>query len=291
MTPLFIDKPDLELTLQNKTIKIDGKTIPLRLIDVIVIAAPISLCSKTMAKITDENINIILLNPHSYKATLISNTQSKNAQLKLAQYQSLENRVQIAKQIIEAKILNHNAHLKSRDIDQSIEPTISSLHEAKSIESILGIEGTYSRTYFQHYFTLIPRKFHHGKRSKRPPLDPTNTLLSYLYSMAYNLINSKLLIQGYEPGIGYLHTPFRDHNALASDILELFRHNINETVLNLFQNGVVGINDFYKKEGVYLNYEGRKKLYVPIKNLWNQMEPDISKSLAWLRSELCQNPL
>jgi CRISPR-associated protein Cas1 len=291
MTPLFIDKPDLELTLQNKTIKIDGKTIPLRLIDVIVIAAPISLSSKTMAKITDENINIILLNPHNYKATLISSAQSKNAQLKLSQYQSLEKRVQIAKQIIETKILNHNAHLKFCDIDQPINSTLSSLREASSVESILGIEGTYSRTYFQHYFSLVPRKFHLGKRSKRPPLDPTNALLSYLYSMAYSLISSKLLIQGYEPGIGYLHTPFRDHSALASDMLELFRHHINDTVLSLFQNGVVGIDDFYKKEGVYLNYEGRKKLYVPIKTLWTQMEPDINKSLAWLRNQLCQNPL
>jgi CRISPR-associated protein Cas1 len=96
-------------------------------------------------------------------------------------------------------------------------------------------------------------------------------------------------MQGFELAIGYLHTPFRNHNALSSDMLEFFRHEINEAVLKFFTNGLVTTNDFYKKDGVYLNYEGRKKLYWPIKTLWTQLEPEIDKSLTWLRNQLCQN--
>jgi len=288
MTPLFIDKPGINIQLQNQTLKLDGKTIPLRLIDVVVIAVQAELDSKLLLKLTKEGIIVLLLNPTNYECTLVHTGEVKNADLKLAQYAALNDRLKIAKAIIEAKILNHANHLKSHEVDLDVAPHLDSLKSAQSVESLLGIEGTYSRSYFQHYFPLIPRKFHHGKRSKRPPLDPVNALLSYLYSMMYHLIHAKLLTQGYEPGIGYLHTPFRGHSALASDMSELFRHHINEFVLKAFQSQVVSINDFYKKEGVYLNYEGRKKLYAPIKELWAFIEKELNPALAWLRSQICQ---
>jgi hypothetical protein len=56
----------------------------------------------------------------------------------------------------------------------------------------------------------------------------------------------------------------------------------------MFRLESISINDFYKKEGVFLNFEGRKKLYEPIKELWVFIEKELNPALAWLRGQICQ---
>ncbi len=288
MNILFIDKPDLALAYENKTIRVDDKKIPLRLVDTIVLASDVALTSRTLLKIASEGVNIILYNAHSHSNAIVLNGNAKNSELKSAQYQALANRLEIAKYFLTQKLLRHAAHLHAHEIIIETKEALEHCVAANEIESLLGIEGSFSRAYFGHYFDLIPQKFHSGKRTKQPPLDPANALLSYLYSMLYAILSTKLLSHGFELGIGYLHTPFRSHNALASDMMELFRHDINEAVVILFKEELVCINDFYKKEGVYLNTEGKKKLYTPIKELWEGLEPKIASEIASLRSLLCK---
>ena len=289
MNVLYIDKPDLTLGYDNKTLRIDDKKIPLRLVDTLVLASDVTLSSRSLLKIVSEGVSIVLYNSHSNANAIVMGGNAKNSELKKAQYEALSERLHYAKYFLTQKITRHHAHLYAHECVVEIKELLEHISQAQSIETLLGLEGSFSRLYFNHYFELIPRKFHSGKRTKQPPLDPANALLSYLYSMLYALLSSKLLAYGFEPGIGYLHTPFRSHNALASDMIELFRHDINEAVVILFGDEMLEMNDFYKKEGVYLNTEGKKKLYTPIKELWEGLEPKIAHEIATLRSMLCQN--
>jgi len=150
----------------------------------------------------------------------------------------------------------------------------------------LGIEGSFSKEYFKYYFTLFPKKFHNSKRTKRPPLDPLNALLSFFYSLLYDIVTIRLLSFGFDPDISYLHTPFRSHHALSSDLLELFRAHINQFAKIIIDKDMISLEDFTKKGGVYLKYSGRKKLYEPLKNLWERLEPQINREIAKLRSIL-----
>lgn len=147
----------------------------------------------------------------------------------------------------------------------------------------MGIEGAFAVKYFKEYFTLLPSNMHKSKRSKQPPLDPVNAVLSYWYALYYNIITAKLLSYGFEPSIGYLHKPFREHNALSSDMMELFRSQINEAVVHLFKNNILEMDDFSKKGGVYLKFEGRKKIWSHFLALCEVLQPKLDEEIAQLK--------
>jgi CRISPR-associated protein Cas1 len=289
MNIVFIDKSDIAIEVENKTLKVDGKKIPLRLIDSIIISSKNEFCSKDILKIVSEDISIIIHNPNTQQLALIQGAAAKNSALKYAQYSSLSSSLSIAKYFVGEKIKRHAAGLLPFDMDCGAETTLQDVQNAKSMDELLGLEGSFARTYFALYFSLIHRRYHNNRRTKRPPLDPANALLSYMYSMLYYILTVKLVSYGFEPGIGYLHMPFRTHNALSSDMMELFRHEINGSVVRYFKEEIVVMDDFYKKGGVYLNYEGRKKLYPYIKELWSCLEPKIAFEIAHLRSMICKS--
>jgi CRISPR-associated protein Cas1 len=74
--------------------------------------------------------------------------------------------------------------------------------------------------------------------------------------------------------------------ALASDMMEFFRADINGFVYEIFSQKVVSNSDFSKKGGVYLRYEGRKKLYGSFREFYSSVEPRIDNSISNIRSML-----
>lgn len=131
---------------------------------------------------------------------------------------------------------------------------------------------------------MFPKAIQKGKRSRNPPLDPVNALLSFFYMMIYNLITIRLISFGFEPAIGFLHQPFRSHNALASDIMELFRADINEFVFQLFDSLLLDSSDFTNKNGVYLRYDGRKKIWADLTIFITKIQPKVDYEIANIRS-------
>lgn len=282
----IIDKKDITISVENSTIKFDGQKLPFKLVDTLLISRNINIHSKDIIQLTDNKINIIFLNTFSNKSSIVHSTNPKNSDLKIKQYKGLEKRLPIAKYLIKEKIKRHIYQLSCSEIYLNLQPYLEQIEEAANIDILLGIEGSFAREYFKYYFTLISSKYHKNKRTKRPPLDPANALLSYFYFLIYNIITTKLLSFGFDPSISYLHTPFRDHNALSSDIMELFRDQINQFVVLILQEKIVSINDFQKKSGVYLNYEGKKKLHQPLKELWDGLDNKINVEIANLKSML-----
>ena len=281
----IIDKKDITLTFQNNTIKFDDIKLPARLTDAIIITSNVTLNTKDLIKITDSGVDLIFVNPYSNRSTIAVSTEQKNADLKLKQYQALSKRLYIAKYIIVEKIKRHTFQLGLNEVAFDNSTYLSKLQQAKNIEELLGVEGSFSREYFRHYFSLFSKRLHGGKRTKRPPKDPLNALLSYFYTLLYSLLTVRLLANGFDPSISYLHVPFRSHQALSSDILELFRDRVNQFVKIIIDEKIIELEDFTKKNGgVYLRYSGRKKLYKSLKELWEGLEPNISNEIANLRA-------
>jgi len=189
----------------------------------------------------------------------------------------------MAKYFVYEKIIRHTQQLEDfhHIIDNS--KALVRLEKSKSIDGLLGVEGSFSRLYFKGYFSLFSKRLHFGKRSKQPPLDPVNAMLSFFYMLTYNLISIRLISFGFEPSIGFLHQPFRSHNALASDFMELFRADVNEFVWSLFHEKKLESSDFTKRNGVYLKYEGRKKIWVDFKAFHQALEPQIDAEITKLR--------
>jgi len=287
MKSLIIDKQDEILQYKDKKIKTSKHTIPLKLIDVIVINENIKISPKDILNITNFNIPIIFISKDNRKFSITLPLSIKNASLKISQYNVLKNRLDIAKNILIRKIQSHIDSLDTLNlVDFVLKDEIQNIKNAKNLDELLGIEGAFATKYFKTYFSLFDKRLSKGKRTKNPPLDPVNAMLSFLYTYGYYLITAKIFIKGFDPYISYLHTPFRNHYALSSDILEPIRADINVFVAKLFLEKELSIDDFTKKNGVYLRYQSRIKLWKKIQKFFNQINIKINKEIILLKKDI-----
>ena len=286
MKIVIVDKPEVKLEVQKSQLYVDGQGIPLRLIEMLVFGHDVKLSSKLVLKLAKEGIAIMYVSKNNEDIALTLPQFSKNSEIKMTQYAALNQRLGMAKYFVDEKIARHMKHLKSVGI--KIDETIwkEKVQEVDSVEKLLGVEGNFSKVYFKHYFALFSPTLHKGKRSKRPALDPVNAMLSYAYSIVYNLLTTKLYMAGFEPSISYLHTPYRSHYALSSDFMELFRADINEKVLEWFNDGLLVAEDFKIKNGVYLTYESRKKIWPNIKSLMQYVSTEVDKEISLIRTAI-----
>ncbi len=279
----IIDKKDITLKIENNSIKFQEQTIPFKLIDMLIVNHRATLHTKDILKLTKENISILVISYNNDNFSIINSANAKNSEIKLKQYESLQDKIKFAKYFIKNKFLSHAEQLQTNGIKIDILQKLQQLDEAKDINEIMGIEGAFAREYFKYFFTLVPKDMHKDTRSKRPPKDPVNALLSYWYSLYYNIISVQLLSYGFEISMGYLHTPFRSHNALASDMLEVFRSSINQAVISIFKNNLLTKDDFSNRGGVYLKYEGRKKVWSEFVALVDVLKPKLDSEIATLK--------
>jgi CRISPR-associated protein Cas1 len=284
MNLIIVDKKDIQLKTDNASLIIDGQKIPYRLIDTLLLVGKQQLYTSDLTKLSNAQIHIIMISYNYKESAIITSTNNKVSELKQKQYQASP--LPIAKEILKKKIQTHIIHLKQHEIILKPDSYHDSIDKADNLEILLGIEGSFSKLYFGHYFSFFPKSLHKGKRSKRPPLDPLNALLSLYYTLFYNIIAIRLMAYGFETGIGFLHRPFRSHHALASDLLEIFRADINAFIYDIFAQKIVTKSDFTLKGGVYLKHEGRKKLWNRFKDFSHLIQPKIDHEISQLRQML-----
>lgn len=287
MRSIIIDRKGATLGIDKKGIKIDNdEYIPFRLIDLLFVNTKIDSHIKDMLKISKEGISIIFFGDRDSDFYLLTQHINHNGDLKLSQYKAhIYKRLEIAKYILKQKISTHIKHLNSIGFEDSANRWIDKIEQATDIASLMGIEGSFASYYFKQYFLSINPTLHKGTRSKQPPKDPINAMMSYLYTIFYYLITTRLIMRGFEVAIGYLHEPFRSHNALSSDVLEIFRASINQEVANWFGDGILHKRDFTsaKNGGVYLRSDSRRAIWEYIKEFIDSKIPQIDNEIAQIK--------
>ena len=287
MKTVIVDKNDITIGIKSSGLTIETQHIPFRLIDMLVLCGEMEVGTKTLLALSKEHIPILVISKNNKNFSLTLPLEAKNSDLKIQQYTSATtNRLGFAKYFLEEKIKNHSSHLKQIGISVETNIWLQKINSAESIPELLGVEGSFSRIYFKHYFATIPKVLHKGKRSKKPPLDPVNAILSYLYTYFYNVITARLYIYGFDASISYLHEPFRSHNGLSSDLLEIYRSEINKKVAQWFLDETLTSDDFTRRNGIFLRYESRKRLWKEIKEFGNSLMPKIDDEIALLRSAI-----
>ncbi len=174
----------------------------------------------------------------------------------------------IARHVVSGKIRNCRTLLmrNSRARDQSVIDSLKSLAnkalEAERVESLLGIEGAAARLYFSQFSTMLrdDMGFDFEGRNRRPPRDPVNCLLSFLYSLIIKDLTAVTYGVGFDPYLGFYHRPRFGRPALALDLAEEFRPLLGDSLaVALINNGEVSMPDFVvRAQGVSLTQEGRK---------------------------------
>jgi CRISP-associated protein Cas1 len=194
----------------------------------------------------------------------------------LARYQrdltGLE-RLLVAQALVKAKLLNSRVILQRQQRKRStfaLETAIDQLahfaHQVTDtveIDRLMGLEGAGANCYFQALGDcLIHPDFTFAGRSRRPPGNPVNALLSFGYQVLWNHLLTLIELQDLDPYEGCLHQGSYRHAALASDLIEPFRAPlIDALVLQTINNGELDAHvDFeYRDGGCFLGEMGRRK--------------------------------
>jgi CRISPR-associated protein Cas1 len=136
--------------------------------------------------------------------------------------------------------------------------------DAKSIEEIMGLEGTAAKNYFGILATVIDKDFSFQGRNRRPPKDPFNAMISLGYTIIFYEIYAELENQSINPFIGFTHATQPNHPSLVSDLIEEWRAAlVDSTVMSLIQGHEIDINEFVRDEdsgGVVISSKGVRKL-------------------------------
>lgn len=143
------------------------------------------------------------------------------------------------------------------------------LYQCFSVETLgelRGIEGAGAREYYAVFDKMILQNksfFEFKGRSRRPPLDPVNAVLSFLYTLLSHECAAAADSVGLDPQVGFLHRLRSGRDSLALDLSEELRsYLVDRVTLSLINNGQLSERDFMKKEtgAVLLNDEGRRKV-------------------------------
>jgi CRISPR-associated protein Cas1 len=176
----------------------------------------------------------------------------------------------IAKKTIQAKIRNQINVLERyrRRRKEKISGTENDLIEmtdkingAQNCERLLGFEGLAARKYWKEVDHYISSEFKIKKRTRRPPGNEANALISFIYSLVYNLINGLVQGHAYEPFLGFYHKPKNGRYNLAIDIMEPFRPVCDRFTISLLNRNIIKKEDFViNNNGCYLNPDGCKNV-------------------------------
>jgi CRISPR-associated protein Cas1 len=164
------------------------------------------------------------------------------------------------------------------------------LDHAKRIDQVRGFEGSGTSAYFRALGYLLQGEMEFTRRTRNPPLDPVNSLLSFGYTLVLHNMYSYICARGLYPGVGILHSPGHGHPALASDLIEEFRAPIVDgLVLGLVNRRQVQKADFYFGDGepqpCLMRDETRKLFIEAFEERLAQpvSHPDVDHPVDWRR--------
>jgi len=287
LNTLYITSDDAYVRKERETfvVEINNEKVfqaPIQSIENIVCFGFKALSPSLMAFCAENNVGISYLLENGKFLARVYGAQKGNVLLRKAQYAMSENEYQsllIAKPIIAAKVSNYrnlllrhqrnhpdncsDAVVNSTDIMGS---RLNNIQHTETLDELRGYEGECANLYFGVLSSLITAQqddFTFTQRTKRPPLDPANALLSFLYAILANDVRSALETVGLDPQVGFLHQDRPGRPSLALDIMEEFRAYLGDRVmLNLINLKQVTIKDFDIRESgeVRMSDEARKTL-------------------------------
>jgi CRISPR-associated protein Cas1 len=249
------------------------QSVPLRQVSQLSIYGDAHVSSSILKNLIGMDVPVCYFSFGGWFYGLSHGVMSKNVDLRIHQYQTAfdpEKSLAISRNMIAGKIKNCRTLLRRNDaeVPEKILSQLNSLEKkasnAKEIGQLLGIEGTAAQIYFSRFGNMLKPNLEckFENRNKRPPTDPVNAVLSYLYGVLTKEVFVTLFSVGFDPYMGFYHQPKYGKPALALDLMEEFRPLIADSVaLTLFNNKTLTLEDFeITKFGVSLKDNTKKKI-------------------------------
>jgi len=282
---LYVQKQGAVLHLDHDTVKVvvDGETrlrVPLLRLQGIVVFGQVTITPFLIHRCADDGREVVWMTGFGrYKAQL-SGPVTGNVLLRRAQHLALSDSrrtLQMARQFVASKLQNSRIQLlrSSRDAGSerdrealaaaagALVPILERLPQTEDLNQVRGAEGEAASIYFDVFSSMVRGRrtvFSFRGRSRRPPQDPVNALISFLYSLLTSECAAALAGVGLDPQVGYLHTLRPGRPALALDLVEELRAAIADRLaLTLINRNQLQEKHFETTpgNGVYLTEDGR----------------------------------
>jgi CRISPR-associated protein Cas1 len=283
---LYITSADVYLSLDGENILIKREEesavrVPLHNLENIVCFNYQGVSPALMGSCAERNIGLCFLTPQGRFLARVVGKVHGNVLLRKKQYllsEDEEQIVQIAKSFLIGKIYNCRKVLERALRDHRLLVDVSALSKASSflkqtlvaiqqcnrIAELMAFEGSAAKIYFSVFDHLILQQkedFHFKERTRRPPTDKMNSLLSFLYTLLVNEAISALEAVGLDPYVGFLHTDRPGRPSLALDLMEELRPLFADRLaLSLVNRKQIEGKGFTVKEsgGILMDEETRK---------------------------------
>jgi CRISPR-associated protein Cas1 len=298
--PMYVQARGAKVAKAGEVLEVsvdDAKVASARLMDVsqLVLQGGVYLTGPAQHELMARGIPITWL---SHGGWFLGHTVSlghKNVELRTAQYRAsfdTAHCLRLAKDMVVAKVRNQRTLLrrnwKRGELPERLlsefKQDIEAAERAHDLPQLLGAEGNAAARYFRHFAQMLSVQepgqvaladqgggipaaaapdewpFDFERRTRRPPTDRVNALLSYAYSLLTRSVAVTLTAVGLDPYRGFMHQPRYGRPALALDVMEPFRPLLaDSTVLTVINNGEIQAGDFVRAGGaVNLNERGRR---------------------------------
>ncbi|MGH8675020.1 MAG: type I-C CRISPR-associated endonuclease Cas1c [Burkholderiales bacterium] len=290
LNSLYVTIPESYLRLENDTLRVEVERevklrVPLHHLGSVVCFGHVGVSSPLMHRLADDGIALVLMDDRGRFKARLEGRVSGNVLLRTAQHAKAGDggfALSIAKACIAGKIRN-SRHVLLRGARQAkaeedaarltrcaedLAASLRSLPGAADLDVLRGVEGDAARKYFDGLALLVRadlrEAFPMDARSRRPPRDRMNALLSFIYAMWMNDCRSACEAAGLDPQVGFLHALRPGRAALALDLMEEFRPLADRLALSLVNRNQVEAGGFAVREGgaVMLEADARKAVVV-----------------------------
>jgi len=303
--PMYVQARGAKVAKKGDVLEVsvdDEKTGSARLMDVsqLVLQGGVYLTGPALHELMARNIPVTWLSHGGWFLGHTIGLGHKNVELRTAQFRaSFEDQrcLQLARDLVAAKVRNQRTLLRRNwkrgsapeELLSAFKQDIDAAERAHDLPQLLGVEGNAAARYFRHFREMLSLEaegngleeggsagetwpFDFERRTRRPPTDPVNAMLSYAYSLLARSVAVTLTAVGFDAYRGFYHQSRYGRPALALDVMEPFRPLIaDSTVLMAINNGEIGTSDFVRAGGaVNLNERGRRSFIAAFERRMSQ---------------------
>ena len=274
LNTLYVTSSGKYLSLDGENVVVSEKDdavmrVPLHNLEAIITFGYTGASPALMGACAERNISISFLTPSGRFLARVTGSQKGNILLRREQYRIAENETEclkIAKNCIIGKLYNSKWVLERtcrdypmrvdinrlKDASAKLSMAIINAKNAESADCLRGIEGKAASDYFSVFDEMILQQksdFNFSSRTRRPPLDPVNAMLSFAYTLLTGMCSAALESVGLDPYEGFFHTERPGRTSLALDMIEELRSVMADRfVLTLINKRIVDLSCFVKKE-------------------------------------------
>ena len=296
MESLYVLEPGTFLRREGSSLKVmQGKKmverIPAGDLKRLMLVGYVSLTGSVLDFLISNRIETVFVTPTGRFRARLGLDEHRHVALRSAQYLRLNEKpyaLDTARRLVQGKIRNMYRFLRFRSVqykNEALKITALKLRSmaahtdsVKEMEILRGLEGAASRIYFSAFPGLIRNPdFSFQGRNKRPPRDPVNALLSFVYTLLTNEVQSAISICGLDPYLGSLHEISYGRPSLACDLVEEYRVFLGDRlVLGLINKKLIHPHDFILRENAPASFadEEEMKNTRPV-----EMKPAVTRAL------------